>query len=102
VTGRPRLTLQASPSGHVLAMRQDVSSARILAFASGVGAEHIGAIRLMAPIQVEGLVAGMAGQIADVVTGGGALYVAVEGFEPPATTTLAPATVILRVTAPSR
>lgn len=98
----PRLALQASPSGDVLAVRQDLSSARTLEFARGIGAENIGTIRLATPIRADRVIEGITGHVADVVGAGDTFYVAVEGYEPSAAPTGDRSTVILRITAQSR
>ena len=92
------LGLEASRSHGTLVVRQDAAAHWSPQFAQAFDPATIGAVRLAAPVLVNGLVNGIAGRIVDVVGAGDALYVAVEGFEPEAAATGDPAAaVILRV-----
>ena len=93
----PRLAFDASRSDGALAVRQDAPADWPRQFAEAFAPGAIGAIRLATPVLVNGLIDGIVGQIVDVVSAGDALYVAVEGFEPPAANGDDPAAVILRI-----
>jgi hypothetical protein len=93
----PRLARDASRSDGALVVHRDAVSDWARQFAETFDPGTIGAIRLATPMLVSGLIDGMAGQIVDVVGAGDALYVAVEGWEPPLAATGDPAAVILRI-----
>jgi hypothetical protein len=93
----PRLAVDASRSDGALVVRQDATADWPRQFAQAFDPASVGTIRLATPILVNGLIDGIAGQVVDVISAGGALYVAVEGFDPPAADTGDPAAVIFRV-----
>jgi hypothetical protein len=96
----PRLAVAADQSVSALVFRHDAAAIWTGSLARAFHPGDLGTIRLAAPIAIDGLIDGVTGRVTDVVSAGGALYVAIDGFRTVADATPVPGSVIVRVREP--